>query len=325
MESVKVSVIIPVYNVEQYLRECLESVVNQTLDNMEVIIVNDGSTDNSSIILNEYEEKYKFIKIINKKNEGLGAARNTGLEYAIGEYVAFLDSDDVVDINMYKTLYDISMQEESDIVCCNYEEFEDIYKLEYSQIENLLVYNNIEAIKLFLTKKIQGYAWNKIYKRDLIINNELLFPEQTYYEDMILTVKSLYKSNKVICIDNKFYKYRKRQTSISNCNSIKHLRDYVEQNISCIEYCKSNIKNIEESLIVYVVINQLTSINWLIKLVKGNIKEFDKQYNVTLKELGDLLPIGKVLSNRLIINKYKFIYILLKLNIYKYIAKLNIK
>ena len=115
----KVSVIIPVYNVEQYLRECLDSVVNQTLKDIEIICVNDGSTDNSLVILEEYAAKDERIKIVNKENGGLSSARNCAIPLARGEYIGFVDSDDWIDLDFYEKLYNTAKKYKAEIACAN--------------------------------------------------------------------------------------------------------------------------------------------------------------------------------------------------------------
>ena len=118
MNDVKVSIIVPVYNVEKYLRQCVDSIVNQSLKEIEIICINDGSTDNSLQILEGYAQRDKRIKIINKRNEGLSTARNTGMEYATGEYIGFVDSDDFINEKMYENLYKNAKSNKSDIVMC---------------------------------------------------------------------------------------------------------------------------------------------------------------------------------------------------------------
>ena len=117
----KVSVIVPVYNVEQYIEKCLENLVNQTLDDIEIIVVNDGSTDNSETIINKYLQKYSNkIKYLTKTNGGLSDARNYGMKYATGEYIAFLDSDDYADVTTYEKMYNKAIEENCDYVECNF-------------------------------------------------------------------------------------------------------------------------------------------------------------------------------------------------------------
>ena len=139
--NVKVSVIVPVYNVEKYLKDCLDSVVNQTLEDIEIICVNDGSTDNSLAILEEYAEKDSRIKIITQENKGLGGARNTGLYHANGEYISFIDSDDWIELNTFEELYNMSKNLDLDMLMFQMK----VFNIETGEfIEDQ--YNNIDSI-----------------------------------------------------------------------------------------------------------------------------------------------------------------------------------
>ena len=175
----KVSIIVPVYNVEKYIRRCLDSLVNQTIDDYEVIFVNDGSPDNSKDIILEYMEKYPdIIKLYDKENGGQGSARNLGIKKATGEYLGFVDSDDFVNLEMFKKMYDLAKQKKSDIVACSYK----IYYENSNTFEDYnLKMNNETIIEDYIME--QPAIWNKLIKRELIIDNKLFFPEGIIYED----------------------------------------------------------------------------------------------------------------------------------------------
>ena len=127
----KLSIIIPVFNVEEYLPKCIESVVNQTYDNLEILLINDGSTDNSGVICDNFAHKDERVKVVHKENGGLSAARNLGLSLATGHYIAFLDSDDYIDSEMYETLVDALENADADIAACG---FKEIYQNKHLQI-----------------------------------------------------------------------------------------------------------------------------------------------------------------------------------------------
>jgi len=192
MDKIKVSIIIPVYNVEKYLRKCLDSVINQTLKEIEIICVNDGSTDNSPKILEEYSLKDKRIKIINKKNNGTGAARNTGMEYVKGEYIGFLDSDDWVKLDAYEKLYLNAKTQNSDIVMCPVHVFDDFTKeLRYDQdYFTLDCLDKQFEIGTFTHRDIKNSMfsicvtpWNKLYKNKFLKKIKARFPENVIFED----------------------------------------------------------------------------------------------------------------------------------------------
>lgn len=221
----KISVIVPVYNVDHYLEQCLESIINQTFKDIEIICVNDGSTDNSEKILNEYKTKDNRIKIINQTNQGLSAARNTGIKYAQGEYVSFIDSDDYIDIHLYETLVSHLPAE---MICFNAEAFGDGY-IENKLNKNLKCkQNGLHKISDKLIFKTNVYAWNKLFKLDIIRKFNIEFPTGLYFEDFVFLWDYMMHIKKAYYLsDNKnYYFYRQRSTSImSNCTdkSIHHL------------------------------------------------------------------------------------------------------
>ena len=157
----KVSVIVPVYNVENYVEKCLKSLVKQTLQDIEIIIVNDGSTDNSENIIKEFIKLYgEKIKYVTKENGGLSDARNYGMKFASGEYIAFLDSDDYVDITLYEKMYNKAIEEQCDYVECDF-----IWKYDDKEVKDT---GNIYKNKHEMLATARVVAWNKLIKRSLI-------------------------------------------------------------------------------------------------------------------------------------------------------------
>ena len=207
----KVSVIVPFYNVEGYIEKCLDTLVNQTLEDIEIILVNDGSKDNSILIAKKFLENYpKKIVYLEKENGGLSDARNFGIPYAKGEYIAFLDSDDYVEKNMYEEMYNLAKKENSDMVQCNfYWEYIDKNK---KKIGDMQKYSN----KKELITRGRVEAWNKLIKREILENEEIRFPKGLRYEDVEFTYKLAPYLEKVSFIDKPFIHYIQRQNSISN-------------------------------------------------------------------------------------------------------------
>lgn len=206
----KISVIVPVYNVEKYIDKCLKSIVNQTLEDIEIIIVNDGTLDKSVDIIEKYvKENPTKIKYYEKKNGGLSSARNYGLEYATGEYIAFLDSDDYIEPNMYEEMYKLAKKESADMVECDF-----IWEWEYGKkiFDKRREYKTKEE----MMKKPRVVAWNKIYKREIINKYKIRFPEGLIYEDMELFYKLLPHLNKISYINKYFVHYIQREDSITN-------------------------------------------------------------------------------------------------------------
>lgn len=202
----KVSVIIPVYNTEKYLEKCLESVCNQTLSDIEIICINDCSTDNSLEILNRYAADDERIKIINfPENRGAAAARNAGIDVATGEYIGFVDSDDYPDLDFYEKLHNRAKETGADVAKGNYKSAKDGYVDEYLN----------EKIKE--DKNNFAYAYcSAIFKRDIIIKNNLCFPDLSDMEDPVFTINFALAANKVEIINTNI-NIVKRENSLTSC------------------------------------------------------------------------------------------------------------
>lgn len=226
----KVSIIVPIYNVEKYLDRCIQSLVNQTLNDIEIILVDDGSPDNCPSMCDEYAQKDNRIKVIHKQNAGLGYARNSGLDIATGEYVAFIDSDDYVDLSMYKTLYKRAETINADAVFCgfkteifpnNWHESKEVYEDQLWEGNNVkeFMYNMIASGKGVRQERLyQMSVWHAIYRRDIIINHNILFPSErdVVSEDIPFQIDFLKNANKVLYLNAHFYYYCLNETSLSS-------------------------------------------------------------------------------------------------------------
>ncbi len=231
---VDVSIIVPVYNVEKYLKKCLDSLVKQTFKNLEIIVVNDGSIDNSQAIIDSYQKKYpNLIKSFNKKNGGLSDARNFGIKKARGKYLMFVDSDDYVTDDMVEKLYNCLINTNSDMALCNY------IRVNYKG-EEIKNYNyNPGVVNVYQDKKIllnKQTACNKIYKKELF--NNLKFDVGKYYEDLRLINKLYLLCNKVAFIDDFCYYYIERNNSIMKDCDLKKSLDIIEAIESLINFYK---------------------------------------------------------------------------------------
>jgi len=214
---IKVSVIVPVYNVEPYLRKCLLSLVNQTLKEIEIIIVNDGATDNSKDIIDEFQSKYSNIKSFTKENGGLSDARNYGFEYCIGEYVGFIDSDDFVEDTMFEILYKKAKEEDSDIVECNFKHF----YLRDGSVDTEIGEKIYDKQKMLMHGR--SVVWNKIYKRDWLEKLDIKFPKGLIYEDVQYYLYLLPFVRKYSYVDEALIYYVQRDDSINNFSTLKTL------------------------------------------------------------------------------------------------------
>ena len=234
----KVSVIIPVYNVEKYLEKCIESVINQTLKDIEIICVNDGSTDNSLDILTKYSKNEPRMTIITQVNSGLSEARNTGIRIATGEYIGLLDSDDYVDLDFYEKLYKSAIKYNADIACGDIIRFS-------SKKHKILLNLKDEAIVETVKEKFQitgvpahNYVWNKIYKREALIKSEIEFIKGRTYEDMPYTVDVLEKLGKLVTVPNVYYNYRSNPNSIIKTPTDKNRDDSIKSKSYLAEKCR---------------------------------------------------------------------------------------
>ena len=229
-----ISVIVPIYKIEPYIRQCIESILSQTYRELEIILIDDGSPDSCGKICEEYALMDDRLKVIHKENGGLSDARNYGLKVAQGAYVSFIDGDDYIDKSFYKMLMDAAEKEDCAIAECYSISFEDgtIPKSVYKKGYNYL--NSFE----WLTESSVGdflpcVVWNKIYKKELFDNIE--FPVGRHYEDEATTYKVIYKANRIIRIKAALYFYRQRSGSITKLE--KNMKEINEQYIALEEKC----------------------------------------------------------------------------------------
>ncbi len=231
-----VSLIIPVYNVEAYLRECLDSVINQSYSNLEIIIVNDGSTDGSLSICEEYAAKDERIRVITQKNGGLSRARNTGLDSAKGLYIGFIDSDDKIHRKFVEAFIDVIEKTGCSIAVCDYcvEECK-LNCIDDSYIEMV----QSEAISGLLDDRgYKCFAWNKIYLRELFVDME--FPEGKIFEDIKLMYDIFNKVSSIAYIKQSMYFYRTRKGSITKRSFSKETYHLLES----IDYVIANAESV---------------------------------------------------------------------------------
>lgn len=222
----KVSVIVPVYNTEKYLRCCMDSVIGQTLRDIEIVCVNDGSTDGSLAILQEYAAKDERIKIINQENKGLSAARNAGLKVATADYISFIDSDDFVHPSFLERLYNAIQDTNCDIAGCDFAKIRGKREVLPSKKGVEKIYE--PALNVLLNRKnfIHFNVWNKLYKRELI--RGIPFIEGMYYEDWVFNTCVFAGAKSFVWISAPLYGYRISENSIMRSSySLKKMNDYV--------------------------------------------------------------------------------------------------
>ncbi len=224
---IDISIIVPVYNVEKYLAQCLDSLINQTKKEIEIICVNDGSTDNSGKILAEYAKKDKRIKIITQKNAGLSEARNTAMKHVKGKYVGFVDSDDWVDVDFYEKLFDCAEANEADIAVASIALARDNGKFKNYKLYYKKFYKETKTAKKYKLLDIPNccYVWNKIYRNELL--QKFTFPAGRYFEDILFSHKIAFGANKVVCVPKTKYYYRLSNNSITQNLNDKKANDFI--------------------------------------------------------------------------------------------------
>ena len=300
----KLSIIVPVYNVEKYIDTCLRSLTQQTLQDIEIIIVNDGTKDKSENIIEKYvKENPTKIKYYEKENGGLSSARNYGLKYATGEYISFLDSDDYVEINMYEEMYNLAKKENVDMVECDF-----IWEWEYGKkiFDKRREYKSKEE----MMRKPRVVAWNKIYRREIINKYKITFPEGLIYEDMEFFYKLLPHLNRVSYINKYFVHYIQREDSITNKQTEK-IEDIFKILDKIFDYYKEqNIYSKYEKALKYMSIRILlgSSMKRIFKIKNSHLRR-----KMLLKTIIYLLKFRKSIND--INNKKRICFGITKLGI----------
>lgn len=224
-----ISVIVPVYKVEKYLNTCVQSIVNQTYQNLEIILVDDGSPDQCPAICDEWKQRDSRIVVLHKKNGGLSSARNAGIRIAKGKYIGFVDSDDYIDSDMYKKLYGAIKDAKAELAVCSFE----LVNEEGKALESISpIKNEIFSGKIGLDKLTQknGWhyvtAWNKLYSAKAL--EGLNFPEEKIHEDEFMIHRVFWNCSKVVSLEEKLYQYVQRQGSITSTLDVIKRLDVIE-------------------------------------------------------------------------------------------------
>lgn len=282
MNKCKLSIIVPVYGVEKYIDKCLNSLVKQSLKEIEIIVVNDGTKDNSQKIVDKYVKKYPDkIKSYIKENGGQGSARNYGLKKASGEYIGYVDSDDFVEKDMYKKLYNKAKENNYDIVVCgNYNVSEDYQN---KNIDAFINNYNTDLENIFFGKMA---VWNKIYKRDILIKNKLEFKEKVWYEDLAFTLKAIMNSNTFAFIDEPLYDYLIREGSTMNNSNVQRNLEILDAFNDILSYIQHNKKEEYFSKIEFLAIDHIY-ISAIVRVLKAEAD--DKVKRETINKLIDYM------------------------------------
>lgn len=335
----KVSIIIPVYNAEKYLDNCLNSVVNQTLSSIEIIIVNDGSNDASLSICEKYAIRDNRINIINKKNEGVSIARNTGIEFATGEYIMFVDSDDWIDLNMCEVMVNEIISKDADIVFCNHiKEYNDKSKREEFDSKREFIGNNAvkSDIILPLIEEDDGdihhkrasfrSPWGKLFKRSIIMNNNIRFNKNLIIgEDFIFDLEYLKYCSRVSMDERNLYHYRINEDSVLVRYKenpwrfykilLTYLEEYLRKNFNENEYL-ARLNKLKIKYFIICLRNEMSPLNKKSFLEKKKYLAViceDELMTLALKSFkGKMLSKKEHISLFLLRNKMYSIYLISK-------------
>ena len=294
-----ISIIIPVYNVKDFVGKCLDSIAQQKYENLDIVIVDDGSTDRSGKICDEFAALDKRMRVFHKKNGGLSDARNFGIKKAKGEIIAFVDSDDLVSENFVNAMYEEMTKSDADVVVCG-------YNLVKPKKE---VMSGKEAAAKLLTQQenIDIVAWNKLYKKSLFMDNNIWFPKGQKHEDTLTTYKVLSKARKVVYLDEALYCYVERGDSIMKTGRIEERLEMRELAAKeAMEYFK-NDKDLEQAAEVALLLAKYAYVDFAIngrvkkrygELARRWIKEHKKDF-VNNRYMTKKLKIYNLMSTNL--------------------------
>lgn len=285
MEDKLISIIVPVYKVEKYLSRCIDSIIKQTYSNLEIILVDDGSPDNSGKICDEYAKRDERIKVIHKLNGGLSDARNYGLDVATGDYIGFVDSDDYIKEDMFQTLYYLCEENEADISIISFYEIMENKIIGVRDSGELQILNKIEAIKeLLIDTRIQSYVWNKLFKKQLF--TDIRFPTGKNFEDIATTLILFERCNKIVRLEEPKYYYLRRNDSIVGVRNYKTYHDYMEVILDKYLYLKDKYPQIE----VYNAYNFVINMIWLYTIIVSyDIHELYSKYDELYKKFTEII------------------------------------
>ena len=295
MTDIKVSVIIPVYNVEKYLRQNLESVANQTLKDIEIICVDDGSTDSSFEIVKEFAEKDSRFIAVSQENGGAGAARNNGLRRAKGKYLSFLDSDDFFDEKMLEEAYNKAEATQADFVVFQSDQYYEETK-EFKDVSWTLRYAEIPPYEPFgrramtdnVFKVFVGWAWDKLYNREFVLKNNLWFQEQRTSNDMLFVFSAVAIAKRIACVEKgKVLAHQRRNNKDSLSNTREKSWDCFYHALTALKQRlvdEGIYKELEKDYINYALHFSLWNLNTLAEPTYSKL--YDKLKNEWWQELG---------------------------------------
>lgn len=300
-----ITVVIPIYNVEKFLKRCIDSVINQTYKNIEILLVNDGSPDNSKKIMEEYKKKDKRIKCYYKQNGGLSDTRNYAIKNATGDYICFIDGDDYIENTFIEKLYNQLIKDKADLAWCNFNLVDDNGK--YGEI----IINKDKIYDFEMPS-----ACNKLYNINIFKKNNIYFPVGIWYEDLATTPRILFSINKISWINEGLYNYYFNDKSITNTYSLKALDSLKALKIIDDFVKEKNIKNVDEYLEYLYLYNGVLNTTFRLSMCKdATINDIKNAACICLDRYPNLLK-NKKYINKLDFSR-KILRILLKFKLYR--------
>ena len=307
-----ISVIVPVYNAEKYIDRCLNSIVNQTYKNLEVILVDDGSTDNSKKIYDRFQKEDNRIKVIYQNNKGASAARNLGIIISKGEYISFVDADDWVDLKYFEILYNNLIKNNADISCCDNLRTSK-HKSVFSNISKIYILDSTTNILKFYLEKELTSPWAKLYNKKFWKNNR--FPIGKTNEDIFTIFKVFFEAKKVVYSNEKLYYYFKNPTSTTKSKFTKKNLDLLFAWNKVVKISKFSSEDVKElanfrlqkgyfSLLGIIAYYGIENTEKNMKIKKVLLKQFKKIYSSLLKS--DLISFNKKLAIIFMIFNFEF-------------------
>lgn len=271
-----ITLVLPVYNVEEYLDKCLSTIFNQTFKDFELIIVNDGATDNSDKIIKSYINKFSNIIYLEQKNQGQSVARNNAIKKASGEYIIFIDSDDFLDLTMLEKMYNLAITNESDAVICGHKE---LYEKSKRIVDVKLpiipskIYDGIEVANLMLECKIMGVTWNKLLKTELVKKTPIYFEPGRYTQDWYPMFKIISNCKKISFVNETLYTYIIRDGSTTSKKDLKRILDYSHAVSQIKAYVSKNIDNYNPTSYLVFKMKTFLSVIQLCQKINKNPKQ----------------------------------------------------
>lgn len=332
MEGHLISIIVPVYNVEKYLRRCLDSIINQSYKNIEIVIINNGSTDRSLSICEEYRKKYENVLIYTKKHGTVASARNYGISRANGDFIGFVDADDLINVSMYEILYNYMVDNKADVAMCSFKRFyesderriiqESTVKKDIKSIKSKIVSNEDALRECIICQKYNVATWSKLFKKNIL--EDIIMPEcYTGMEDWSVIVDIFIKAKSICLIDEQLYYYFFRKLSLMN----RTYSDFDNELINIFLRNYTLVKQYFPALADETRTNITAHYFYVIdKIIDSNgIYKYKKDFDNSILELKKNKNFILFHSKHKMQRKILFIMMLISVRLYVYMRRLYVK